>query len=249
MDSFAILLLTGGYSRRMGQNKANLFINNQTFAEKIAAELSSCGPVYLSVSADISPTLTTNAAYPCIVDEENHIGPLGGISAAMHQIDADIFFVCACDMPLISAAFVRHLMCLWNQVRAGDSIPCSSGSPGSPSRFDSDSQNQSASGDLYHPGSDTFTSLRSDSPNALLVRNRDGRIYTTAGIYHRSILPQIEKQIREKNYRLRDLLAASNVFYVDEESLGELKECLININTMKDYQKMLKNSEMDFLCP
>lgn len=238
MDSFAILLLTGGHSRRMGQNKANLLINNQTFAEKIAAELSSCGPVYLSISADISPDFTTNTTYPCIVDEENHIGPLGGISAAMHQIAADTFFVCACDMPLMSAAFVRHLMLLWNQGSAGKPIPCGSDSS---ARSDSGSPSQADSGDLYHSNYNAFTSFRSGNPDALLVRNRDGRVYTTAGIYHRSILPQIEKQIREKNYRLRDLLTASNVFYVDEENLGELKDCLININTMRDYQEMLKN--------
>ncbi|MCD8364511.1 MAG: molybdenum cofactor guanylyltransferase [Clostridiales bacterium] len=192
MDSLAILLLTGGYSRRMGQNKANLKIGDQTFAEKIAAELSSCGPVYLSVSADVAPDLTANIDYPRIVDEIPHIGPLGGISASMHRINADTFFVCACDMPRMNAAFVHRLMQIRNQF---------------------------------------------NNPDALLVRNQNGRVYTTAGLYHRSLLPQIDKQIRDKNYRLRDLLIKSNVFYVDEENLGELKNCLDNINTMKDYQK------------
>ncbi|MCD8148824.1 MAG: molybdenum cofactor guanylyltransferase [Clostridiales bacterium] len=193
MNSLAILLLAGGYSRRMGQNKANLTMEGQTFAEKIAAELSSCGPVYLSVSADIAPDFSANTEkYPHIVDEIPHIGPLGGISAAMHQTDAEAYFVCACDMPRMNAAFVRHLIRIWEQINT----------------------------------------------DALLVRNRSGRIYTTAGIYHRNILPLIEKQILEKNYRLRDLLTASNVFYLEESSLGELKNCLTNINTMEEYQKL-----------
>ncbi|MCD8218268.1 MAG: molybdenum cofactor guanylyltransferase [Clostridiales bacterium] len=193
MDSLAILLLAGGYSRRMGQNKANLTMEGQTFAEKIAAELSSCGPVYLSVSADIAPDFSANTEkYPRIVDEIPHIGPLGGISAAMHQTDADAYFVCACDMPRMNAAFVRHLIRIWEQINT----------------------------------------------DALLVRSRSGRIYTTAGIYHRNILPLIEKQILEKNYRLRDLLTASKVFYLEESSLGELKNCLTNINTMEEYQKL-----------
>ncbi|MCD8156100.1 MAG: molybdenum cofactor guanylyltransferase [Clostridiales bacterium] len=192
METLAILLLTGGYSTRMGQNKANLKIGNRTFVEKIAAELSSCGPVCLSVSADVKPELIA-ADYPSIVDEVPHIGPLGGICTAMRQIPADQFFVCACDMPFMRAAYLQHL------IRIREQLP---------------------------PG----------SWDALLVRDQNGRIYTTAGIYHRRLLPQIEKQIREGNYRLRDRLSADSVFFINEENLGELRNCLININTMDEYQ-------------
>ncbi|MCC8152347.1 MAG: molybdenum cofactor guanylyltransferase [Lachnospiraceae bacterium] len=242
MNSLAILLLAGGYSRRMGQNKANLTMEGQTFAEKIAAELSSCGPVYLSVSADISPDFKANTEkYPRIVDEIPHIGPLGGISAAMHQTDAEAYFVCACDMPRMNAAFVRHLIQIWEQNNT-DSSP-HSGSVLSSGRS-SDIPHQPGSLNHLRPEfacqfvSDVSRQRKSTFPDALLVRNRSGRIYTTAGIYHRNILPLIEKQILEKNYRLRDLLTESNVFYLEENSLGELKSCLININTMEEYQKL-----------
>ncbi len=226
MNSLAILLLAGGYSRRMGQNKANLTMEGQTFAEKIAAELSSCGPVYLSVSADIAPDFKANTEqYPRIVDEIPHIGPLGCISAAMHQTDADAYFVCACDMPRMNAAFVRHLIRIWEQINK-----CSH--PQSGSVFSSQT-NPDFSSQPY-----SEKRLSSDSWDALLIRGQIGRIYTTAGIYHRNILPLIEKQIQEKNYRLRDLLTESNVFFLKENSLGELKSCLTNINTMEEYQKL-----------
>ena len=46
----AMLLLMGGKSSRMGQDKAQLLLGGQPFWKKIAQELSACGRVYLSVN-------------------------------------------------------------------------------------------------------------------------------------------------------------------------------------------------------
>ncbi|MCC8142397.1 MAG: molybdenum cofactor guanylyltransferase [Lachnospiraceae bacterium] len=194
MDRIAMVLLTGGNSTRMGTSKAELVLDGQTFAERIAEELAACGPLYLSVSAD-TPHVPLHEIYPCIRDEADHVGPMGGISAVFHQIDADACFFCACDMPFMARAYVSHLCGIWDSV--------------SPESYD-----------------------------ALLVKGAGGRIYPTAGIYHRRILKDLDLKIQEENYRLRDLLASHRVFYVEENSLGELKKSLINVNTIKDYESL-----------
>jgi len=194
MDRIAMVLLIGGNSTRMGTSKAELVLDGQTFAERIAGELAACGPLYLSVSAD-TPHVPLHDIYPCLTDEVAHVGPMGGISAVFHQIDEDACFVCACDMPFMTKDYVSHLSGIWDSV--------------SPESYD-----------------------------ALLVKGANGRIYPTGGIYHRRILKDLDLEIQKENYKLRDLLAAHRVFYVEEDSLGELKNALINVNTIKDYESL-----------
>ncbi|MCD8301296.1 MAG: molybdenum cofactor guanylyltransferase [Clostridiales bacterium] len=204
MEQIAMVLLMGGNSTRMGTSKGELVWEGKAFAEKIAGELSLCGPVYLSLSED-TPHSTLQEKYPCIVDSENHIGPIGGISAVLHQISEDSCFVCACDMPFMSAAYVNQIRKLWHNFH--QDIP------------------------------EDLTARSGNVVDALLVKGKDGRIYTTAGIYRKSILPNIDKQIYQGNYRLRDLLEISKVSFIDELSLGILRKSLININTMEEFIK------------
>ncbi len=195
MDRIAMVLLTGGNSIRMGTSKAGLVLDGKTFEERIADELAKCGPVYLSVSKDTDPSPLWER-FPRVADAAEHIGPMGGISAVFHQTDEDTLFVCACDMPFMSADYVRALC-----------------------RIMSESD---------------------DEPDAVLVRGRGGRLYTTAGIYSRRLLPDIDRRIENGDYRLRDLLAAHSVRYVEEDTLGGLQKALANINTAKEYEGLIK---------
>ncbi len=198
MDQIAMVLLTGGNSSRMGTPKSELIWEDKTFAERIADEMAQCGPVYLSVSADTVPPRAAGR-FPCIIDEADHVGPLGGISAVFHRTDADAIFVGACDMPFMTAAYIDRLCEIWN-------IPSDG------------------------------------TRDALLVRDEGGRIYTTAGIYHRRLLPDIDQAIADGNFRLRDLLRTHPVSYLPKENLGDLKKALTNINTAQDLETALADS-------
>ncbi len=210
MKQIAMVLLMGGNSTRMGTSKAELVWEGKTFAERIAGELSQCGPLYLSLSTD-TPHSPLQEKYPCITDRENHIGPIGGISAVLHQIPEEACFICACDMPMMSTAYIKRICELWNK--------------------------------LHQDNTKDITANSRNAADALLVKSEYGRFYTTAGIYSKSILPNIDKQIQQGNYRLRDLLRISRVSYVDEDSLGSLRAALTNVNTMKDYFDKLCISE------
>ena len=102
----AQLLLMGGKNSRMGRPKALLEYKGKTFFEHITGEMSKCGPVYVSVDkAEHVPP----CSYPIIEDLYEAIGPMGGLASAFEQITEEAVFVCACDMPKVSASLIRKL--------------------------------------------------------------------------------------------------------------------------------------------
>ena len=67
----------------------------------------------------------------------------------------------------------------------------------------------------------------------------DGRIYTTTGIYHKRLADQFRQRIADGNYRMMALLRENRVYYLEEESLGEARKALENVNTMEDYKRLV----------
>ena len=108
-ESFASLLLMGGKSRRMGRSKALLTLEGKTFFERITDEMKKEGPVYISV--DLAEHVPS-CPYHIIEDELQEYGPLGGILSSFRQIREDVIFLCACDMPFMTAEHIRYLKVL-----------------------------------------------------------------------------------------------------------------------------------------
>ncbi len=191
----AVILLMGGFASRMGQPKSELLLKGVPFGAKIAAALSAVAPVYLSCSAD---TLVSDwqKDYPVLTDEISHIGPMGGILSAMHQVDADVYFFCACDQPYMTAEFLQLLSNKWD-------------------------------------------SQLNEGLDALLVKGENGRIYTTAGLYGKRLLPKLSVCVAAGDYRLHRLLAGCKVAYIEEATLGPLSKSLVNINTPEEYKNLL----------
>lgn len=102
----AQLLLMGGKSRRMGRPKALLNWRGKTFFEQITEEMSACGPVYISVD---KKEHVPDCKYPVIEDRYEAIGPMGGLASALEVIEEEAVFVCACDMPRVTARLICKL--------------------------------------------------------------------------------------------------------------------------------------------
>ncbi len=99
---FAGVVLVGGSSRRMGEDKAALVIDGRSLAQRAADSLATAGadPVIGVGRAPGSLDL------PTIADVFPGEGPVGGIIAALRWSPAPILMAVACDMPDIDPSGV-----------------------------------------------------------------------------------------------------------------------------------------------
>ncbi len=104
------LVLAGGSSRRMGQDKTALRIHGQTQAEHVVALLSAvCETVFVSVrpEQDADPRFD---AQPKIHDLHPGSGPLGAIVSAQTHLPDVAWLVLACDLPFVDEEVLSDLV-------------------------------------------------------------------------------------------------------------------------------------------
>ena len=101
------VILTGGASRRMGQDKAMLPVDGKAMAMMLADRYSSLGPVAFSVDrAGRFPA----GRHGELVDRFPGCGPLNGLVSAFEETEEDILFLTATDMPGGDIGAVEHLL-------------------------------------------------------------------------------------------------------------------------------------------
>ena len=99
-------ILAGGQSSRMGRDKALLPFNGAPLIAHIAQILAPIFPQIIVVTANAH--IAAAADLPAVADTFAGRGPLGGIHAALAHFGEPTFVV-ACDMPYLSADFIRYL--------------------------------------------------------------------------------------------------------------------------------------------
>jgi len=113
MTSAAIL--TGGEARRFGgRDKGGLLIAGRTILERQIVELSEIADDILIVGARQNREGPPKGGHPVrlIPDRVAGCGPLAGLDAALAAAQSDVLVVIACDMPFVTAPFLRHLQSL-----------------------------------------------------------------------------------------------------------------------------------------
>ena len=104
------LVLSGGRSSRMGQDKALLERDGQSQLTWIVTLLDAhLDRVFVSTRADQQDE-PERARFEQIVDHYDDMGPIAGILSAMEEHPQADWLVVACDLPNISAATVRFLV-------------------------------------------------------------------------------------------------------------------------------------------
>ncbi len=100
------LVLAGGRSRRMGEDKAQLVYREQKPQREAARDLLAtvCERVFLSVA--VPPE---NPTGELIVDHYPGAGPLNAILSAFEAHPAAAWFILACDLPFLDEKAVRAL--------------------------------------------------------------------------------------------------------------------------------------------
>jgi molybdenum cofactor guanylyltransferase len=102
------LVLSGGYSKRMQQEKALLTYNGKVQVEQCLDLLSELCEKFF-VSKRDSQDLGENT-FPVITDRFLDFGPLGGILSAMMSNPHAAWLIVACDLPLMTVDVLKNLI-------------------------------------------------------------------------------------------------------------------------------------------
>lgn len=104
------LVLAGGASTRMQRDKAAIEYHGQSQLHWTFHLLSHvCAATFVSVRPDQRED-PTRAGLPQIVDRQPGIGPIAGISSALHAHPKAAWLVVACDLPFLNEATLRYLV-------------------------------------------------------------------------------------------------------------------------------------------
>jgi molybdopterin-guanine dinucleotide biosynthesis protein A len=104
------LVLAGGQSRRMGQDKALLVREGQSQLDYIATLLADVTDAFFVSARGDQKDDPERSRFTTIIDRYDDIGPIAGILSAMDEHpDAD-WLVVACDLPNIDAATLEFLL-------------------------------------------------------------------------------------------------------------------------------------------
>jgi molybdopterin-guanine dinucleotide biosynthesis protein A len=104
------LVLAGGASRRMGQDKAALALHGRPQLDWACDTLARhCERVFVSIRADQQDD-PVRRGRPVIVDMHDGAGPIAGIAAAQTAHPDNAWLVLACDLPFVDDAAIRHLI-------------------------------------------------------------------------------------------------------------------------------------------
>jgi len=102
------VLLAGGKSRRMGEDKRFLQVGARTLFERSLAVLRSVFRSLLVVIAQDSSPVETDV--PVLRDLVPDCGSLGGLYTGLKQAETSRVFVVACDMPFLSSDAIRFFV-------------------------------------------------------------------------------------------------------------------------------------------
>lgn len=101
------VVLAGGKSRRMGQDKALLSLNGQTFLERLLEELSGFEELLISVDHAERYSAYGDRVCPDLFPE---IGPLGGLYSALSACASSALLAVSCDMPFFQKELGEYLL-------------------------------------------------------------------------------------------------------------------------------------------
>jgi molybdopterin-guanine dinucleotide biosynthesis protein A len=100
-------ILAGGQSRRMGRDKSQLTLENQTFTDRIAKTL-----LQITDSVTVVGSRQTNLRYASVPDVFPAWGALGGLHAALAACRTEWAIVVACDLPFVTTDLFHYLASL-----------------------------------------------------------------------------------------------------------------------------------------
>ena len=106
MRSVSAIILAGGYSSRMGKNKAKLDFHGVSLLRHQVDKARALGIEDIVIAGNVQPIAGTRA----VTDIYPHRGPLSGIHAGLLAIQGSRALVLAVDTPLVPEETLLELM-------------------------------------------------------------------------------------------------------------------------------------------
>jgi molybdopterin-guanine dinucleotide biosynthesis protein A len=106
--NISAVLLAGGESRRMGEDKATLLFRGEPLWHIQLDLLRKLEPAEILISARIDPVWRPNE-YEFVPDDTPSRGPLSGLAAALGKIRTKHVLGLAIDMPFMNERYLRSL--------------------------------------------------------------------------------------------------------------------------------------------
>lgn len=105
---FSAILLAGGRSSRMGEDKAMLSYGHRPLWYHQLEKLKSVGAAEILISRSRDQSIWESEV-PFVLDRFEQVGPMGGIIAGMEASTHELLMVLAVDLPLISVDVLEAL--------------------------------------------------------------------------------------------------------------------------------------------
>lgn len=186
------LILAGGGSTRMGQDKALLDLGGETLLQRVTATMQSLFPKTI-----VSVRQTrVEVDLPQVRDTQPDGGPLAGLVAGLAEVDTPWIFAVACDMPFVMVDVVE-------QLAAYRTAPLLPASPRQGRRIDS----LTVKGGLGRGGVQAVVPIIGGYPQPL------------AAFYATSALGTMRASLASEDRSLRGVLRRLNVREVSETEL------------------------------
>jgi molybdopterin-guanine dinucleotide biosynthesis protein A len=106
--SFSAVLLAGGESRRMGEDKATIVFRGKPLWQIQLDLLRKLEPAEILISARTDPVWRPNDSQ-FVADDPPSRGPLSGLAASLARIGSTHLLALAIDMPFMSEVHLRWL--------------------------------------------------------------------------------------------------------------------------------------------
>lgn len=102
------IILAGGKSSRMGENKALLTLGGQTIIERIVNIMNNIFSSVIVVTN--TPEEYEFLSLPLYKDIFEYKGPLAGIHSGLIHSKTETNFVLSCDMPMITEKMIKYIV-------------------------------------------------------------------------------------------------------------------------------------------
>lgn len=107
--TIGLIILAGGKSSRMGQDKTQLLWQGSTFLETLLHKAQAYGFEEIIIAAGANAVKAVGTEAVIVEDRYAGCGPLGGLQAALRVSKSDYSLALSCDMPLLQFDFLALL--------------------------------------------------------------------------------------------------------------------------------------------